>query len=67
MRMVGQEISKSIGQPVLVVNRPGAGGKIGSARVAVAPPDGYTLGLGTVSTHGINPSLYQKMPYGLTR
>lgn len=62
-RMVGQEISKRIGQPVIVANRPGAGGNIGSASVAAAPPDGYTLVLGTVSTHGINPSLYQKMPY----
>jgi tripartite-type tricarboxylate transporter receptor subunit TctC len=62
-RMVAQELSKRLGQSVIVANRPGAGGNTGSASVAAAAPDGYTLLLGTVSTHGINPSLYEKMPY----
>ena len=48
---------------VVVDNRPGAGGNIGSELVAKAPPDGYTLVMGTVGTHAINASLYAKMPY----
>jgi tripartite-type tricarboxylate transporter receptor subunit TctC len=48
---------------VVILNRPGAGGNTGSASVAAAAPDGYTLVLGTVATHGINPSLYARMPY----
>jgi tripartite-type tricarboxylate transporter receptor subunit TctC len=62
-RLVGHELSKRLGQPVVIMNKPGAGGNTGVASVAVAPPDGYTLVIGTVSTHGINPSLYAKMPY----
>lgn len=62
-RMVANELSKRLGQAVVVVNKPGAGGNAGVASVVTAQPDGYTLVLGTVSTHGINPSLYEKMPY----
>lgn len=52
-----------LGQPVTVENKPGAGGNIGADFVAKAPGDGHTLVVGTVGTHGINPSLYAKMPY----
>jgi tripartite-type tricarboxylate transporter receptor subunit TctC len=52
-----------LGQPVTVENRPGAGGNIGADLVAKAPGDGHTLVIGTVGTHAINASLYQKMPY----
>ena len=62
-RMVGDELDKALGQRFLVENKPGAGGNIGSAQVARATPDGYTLGMGTVSTHAINPSLYKKLPF----
>lgn len=62
-RAVGAELSKAWGQQVVVDNRPGAGGNIGSEMVARAPADGYTLLMGTVGTHGINVSLYPKMPY----
>lgn len=53
----------ALGQPVTVDNKPGAGGNIGADFVAKAPGDGHTLVIGTVGTHGINPSLYAKMPY----
>ena len=62
-RQVGQKLGERLKQPVVIVNKPGAGGNLGSATVAAAPADGYTLLLGTVSTHGINPSLYKNMPY----
>jgi tripartite-type tricarboxylate transporter receptor subunit TctC len=62
-RAVAQKLSDAWGQQVIVDNRPGAGGNIGSELVAKAAPDGYTLLMGTVGTHAINPSLYSKMPY----
>ena len=62
-RAVAQKLSETWGQQVIVDNRPGAGGNIGSELVAKSPPDGYTLLMGTVGTHAINPSLYAKMPY----
>jgi tripartite-type tricarboxylate transporter receptor subunit TctC len=55
------------GQPVVVDNKPGAGGNIGAEMVAKAPPDGYTLVMGTVGTHSINGALYSKMPYDMVR
>ena len=62
-RAVAQKLSETWGQQVVVENHPGAGGNIGSDIVAKASPDGYTLLMGTVGTHAINPSLYSKMPY----
>ena len=62
-RAVAQRMSETLGQQVVVDNRPGAGGNIGSELVAKSAPDGYTLLMGTVGTHAINPSLYSKMPY----
>ena len=62
-RILGARMTESLGQQVIVDNRAGAGGKIGSEAVAKAPPDGYTLGLATVSTHSINPSLYKTIGY----
>ena len=62
-RAIGQELSKSWGQPVIIDNRPGAGGNIGADLVAKAPPDGYTILMGAVSTHAINVTLYNKLPY----
>jgi len=62
-RAIGQELSTQIGQPVLVENKPGAGGTVGSDYVAKSAPDGYTLLIGTVSTHGAAVSLYAKLPY----
>ena len=62
-RALAPELQKAFGQPVLVDNKPGAGGNSGAAEVAKAAPDGHTLLMGTVGTHAINPSLYSKMPY----
>jgi tripartite-type tricarboxylate transporter receptor subunit TctC len=66
-RAAGQKLTESLGQPVVVDNRPGAGGNIGAELVAKSPPDGYTLLMGTVGTHAINASLYPKMPYDHVR
>ncbi|MEI6839300.1 MAG: tripartite tricarboxylate transporter substrate binding protein [Alcaligenaceae bacterium] len=62
-RVYGQKMSESLGQPVVVENRTGAVGTIAADLVAKAAPDGYTLLLGTISTHAINTSLYKNMPY----
>ncbi|XAH24330.1 tripartite tricarboxylate transporter substrate binding protein [Xylophilus sp. GW821-FHT01B05] len=62
-RAVAPELSKAFGQSFIVDNRPGAGGNIGAEAVAKAAPDGYTLLMGTVGTHGINRALYSKLPY----
>ena len=56
-----------LGQPVVIDNKPGAGGNIGSDIVAKSPNDGYTLVIGTVGTHSINGALYEKMPYDMVK
>ncbi|GAB7543531.1 tripartite tricarboxylate transporter substrate binding protein [Cupriavidus sp. 8B] len=62
-RAIGDKLKDSLGQPVVVENRPGAGGNIGADYVAKQPADGYTIVMGAVATHAINPSLFAKMPY----
>ncbi|QHI99270.1 tripartite tricarboxylate transporter substrate binding protein [Xylophilus rhododendri] len=62
-RVVCQKLGETLGQPVVVDNRPGAAGAVGAAYVAKAKPDGYTLFGGTISTHAINASLYKNLPY----
>ena len=62
-RIIGPRLSQSLGQPIIIENRPGAGGNIASEYVAKAKPDGYNLVLGFVGTHAINSSLYANMPY----
>jgi tripartite-type tricarboxylate transporter receptor subunit TctC len=62
-RVVSQRLGAHLGQQVIVENRPGTAGGIGSSLVAKARPDGYTLLLGTISSHAINPALYPKLPY----
>ena len=62
-RMLGQKLSESLGQSVINDARPGAGGALGAEVAARAAPDGYTLLMGTNSTHGSNPALYSKLAY----
>jgi tripartite-type tricarboxylate transporter receptor subunit TctC len=62
-RALSQKMGEKIGQPVVVDNRPGAGGTIGSDAVAKSAPDGYTLLLATSSTHSIGPAINPKIPY----
>ena len=62
-RAVAPELSRAFGQQFVVDNRAGAGGNVGAEIVAHSPPDGYTLLMGTVGTHGINRALYAKLPY----
>ncbi len=62
-RAMATELSKAFPQPFVVENRAGAGGNVGADAVAKSAPDGYTMLMGTVGTHGINQSLYSKMPY----
>ncbi len=62
-RAIAEQLTKSLGQPVLVENRAGAAGNIGSNLVAKAKPDGYTLLVGSMSTHAMNPALIPNMPF----
>jgi len=62
-RLFADKLSQALGQTVVVENKAGAGGSIGSAQVAGSEPDGYTLGIATVSTHGINPAIYHNLPF----
>lgn len=62
-RVVADKLPKLIGQPVIVENRAGAGGVIGSEALARSPADGYTIGMATASTHGVNPAVYPKLSY----
>lgn len=66
-RVLAEQVKSSLGQPVIVENRPGAGGNIGADLIAKALPDGYTLVMGAVATHAINPALYSKIPYDAVR
>src|SRR3954462_1542603 len=65
-RLVGQKLSEGLGQPVIVENRPGAGGNLASDVLAKAPPDGYTV-LQTVNGLSISPSLYKALPFDVEK
>jgi tripartite-type tricarboxylate transporter receptor subunit TctC len=66
-RVLAEQVKPALGQVVIVENRPGAGGNIGADLIAKAQPDGYSLVMGAVATHAINPSLYSKIPYDAVR
>jgi tripartite-type tricarboxylate transporter receptor subunit TctC len=62
-RIVSEKLGHELGQPVVVDNKPGAGGSIGTEALSRSSPDGYTIGMATVSTHAVVPSLYRKSAY----
>lgn len=62
-RLLADPLARGLGQQVIVDNRPGAGGNVAAQIVAKSPPDGYNLFLTTISTHGINPTLYASLPF----
>ena len=62
-RVVGEKLAIALGQPLVIENKPGQGGSAGAGELARAAPDGYTIGGGTISSHGINATLYDKLPY----
>ena len=62
-RTIGERLGAALGQPIVVENKPGQGGSIGAAELARAAPDGYTIGGGTISSHAINATLYDKLSY----
>lgn len=66
-RLLGQKLSERLGQPVIISNRSGASGTIASDSVAKSAPDGYTLLLNSITTHGIGPHLYTSLPYDPVR
>ena len=66
-RVIATDMSNAFGQPVVVENRPGAGGNIGADAVAKSAPDGYTLVMGTIGTQVINPLIYSRMPYNAAK
>lgn len=66
-RLIGQKMQETLGQPVIIDARPGAGGNLGADLVAKAAPDGYTILMATIGTHAVNQTLYKKLPFDPTR
>ncbi len=66
-RLAAKEMQTALGQPVVVENRAGAGGAVGSEAAAKSAPDGYTLVLSNIASHAIGPAVYAKMPYDALR
>ncbi len=62
-RLLAPRLQEALGQPFLIENKPGAGGNIGADFVAKSAPDGYTIGMGAIATHAINPALMPNVPY----
>jgi tripartite-type tricarboxylate transporter receptor subunit TctC len=66
-RLVTPRMSEELGQPIVVENRPGAGGIVGSDAVAKSPPDGYNLCMGSIASHSVNQTLIRTIPYDVLR
>jgi len=62
-RTIGEKLSIALGQQIVIDNKAGQGGSLGTAELARSAPDGYTIGGGTISSHGINATLYEKLSY----
>jgi len=62
-RTIGEKLALALGQQIVIENKAGQGGSLGTAELARAAPDGYTIGGGTISSHGINATLYEKLSY----
>jgi tripartite-type tricarboxylate transporter receptor subunit TctC len=66
-RVVAEAMRAELGQTIVIDNRGGAGGSLGTAAIAKAEPDGYTIGMGTASTLAINPAAYKNLPYDIVK
>lgn len=66
-RLLADRLSRDLGQPVIVENRPGAGGVLGSDAVAKSVPDGHTMIVGNAGSHGVNGGIYPKLPYDIVK
>ena len=66
-RLIGQGLGERLGQPLVIENRPGAGATVGSQQVAAAAPDGHTLLMSNIASHGIGPTLYRGLRYDAVR
>lgn len=62
-RLLAERMGKRLGQSIIVENKPGAAGTLGAQAASVAPPDGYTITIGGMSTHTLAPAIYPKLPY----
>ncbi len=66
-RMIAERVARELGQQVVIDNKPGAGGVLGSEQAALAPADGYTMIVGNAGSHGINAAIYTKLKYDIAR
>ena len=66
-RLIADQVSRNLGQPVVIDNKPGAGGVLGSEVVAKSPADGYTMIVGNAGSHGINAAIYSKLNYDVVK
>lgn len=66
-RLIAEQVSRELGQPVVIDNKPGAGGVLGSEAVAKSPADGYTMIVGNAGSHGINAAIYSKLSYDVVK
>ncbi len=66
-RLIAEKISRELGQPVIIDNKPGAGGVLGSELVAKSAPDGYTMIVGNAGSHGVNAGIYTKLNYDVVK
>ena len=66
-RIIAERLSRELGQPVVIDNKPGAGGVLGTEAAARSAPDGYTMIVGNAGSHGVNAGIYSKLPYDVVK